>query len=303
MLPARMVGNPAVFKMCSIKEVVVVFPFDPVIPMIRPLRKRLASSISLQTVTPFERADCNSGESAGTPGLGMIKSAPCTNSWRWPPSSRATPTFRNSATAAPSSLSERASVAATRAPRAAQNNAVDTPVLARPTTSTRLFRSSIDADIPIPKLLPQFQSRQRKQCKHQGGNPEADDHLRLAPAQQFEMVMNRRHAENALAPQLERTHLQNDRERFQDKYSADEEKQDLLLDDDGDGPKGAPQRQRADVSHENFRRMRVVPEESQRCAYQRPAKNRELADSGDVLNIEIGGPAKIAADIGKDGES
>src|SRR5438067_10582827 len=44
----------------------------------------------------------------------------------------------------------------------------------------------------------QFQGRQRKQRKHQGGNPEADDHLRFAPAQQFEMVMNRRHAKNAL---------------------------------------------------------------------------------------------------------
>src|SRR5207247_7902138 len=104
------------------------------------------------------------------------------------------------------------------------------------------------------------------------------------------MVMNRRHAKNALAAQLERTHLQNDRERFHDKYSAHEKKQYLLLDDDGDGPERSAQRQRADVSHENLRRMRVVPEETQRRAYQRPTKHRELADSGDVLNIEIRGP-------------
>ena len=74
-LPARMVEHPAVFRMCSISEVVVVLPFEPVIPMSRPLRKRLASSTSLQMMTPLARAICRRGASAGTPGLGMIKSA------------------------------------------------------------------------------------------------------------------------------------------------------------------------------------------------------------------------------------
>src|SRR5439155_1552716 len=39
--PARMVEKPAFFKMCSTKDVVVVFPFEPVIPIRRPPRKRL----------------------------------------------------------------------------------------------------------------------------------------------------------------------------------------------------------------------------------------------------------------------
>src|SRR5260370_15991653 len=68
--PARIVEKPAFFKMCSIKEVVVVFPFEPVIPIKRPSRKRSASSTSLQMVTPFARAACSTGASAGTPGLG-----------------------------------------------------------------------------------------------------------------------------------------------------------------------------------------------------------------------------------------
>ena len=149
MLPARIVENPALRKMCSINDVVVVFPFDPVIPIRRPFRKRLASSTSLQIVTPFARADWRRGASAGTPGLGIIKSAPRMSSCRWPPNSRPTPAFRRGAIESPSSFSDRASVAVTRAPRAAQNNAVASPDLARPTTSTRLFRSSMDADILV----------------------------------------------------------------------------------------------------------------------------------------------------------
>ena len=72
--PARIVEKPAFFKMCSIKEVVVVFPFEPVIPIRHPFRKRSASSTSLQMVTPLARAACSRGASAGTPGLGTIRS-------------------------------------------------------------------------------------------------------------------------------------------------------------------------------------------------------------------------------------
>jgi len=32
-------------------------------------------------------------------------------------------------------------------------------------------------------------------------------------------------------------------------------------------------------------------------------KNGQFSDAGDVLNFEVGGPAKIAADVSEDGES
>src|SRR6266568_2677056 len=305
MLPAKIVENPAVFRMCSMSEVVVVFPLDPVMPTSRPFRKRQASSISLQIVMLFERANRRSGASAGTPGLGMIKSASRTSSSRWPPSSKATPAFCKGTTASPSSFSARVSVAVTCAPRAAQNRAVATPVLARPTTRTRLFRSSMDADIFFSLLnsLPQFQSRQCEQRKNQRGNPEAHDHLGFAPAQQFEMMMNRGHAKNAFPAQLERKNLQNDRQRLHHKDPAHKEQQNLLLDDDRNRSERSAKGQRPDVSHENLRGMRVVPEESQRSAHERAAKNGELADFGDVLNVEIRSPAKVAADVSKYGKS
>src|SRR5271157_6484108 len=154
-----------------------------------------------------------------------------------PPSSNVTPASRSLAGTSPSSPSTRASVAVTIALCLAQKSAVATPVRASPTTSTRILRNSIDPGISSTarpfraRPSPQFQRRQREQREHQRRNPEAHDHLALAPTQQFKMVMDRRHAENSLAAQFERTHLQNHRERFDHENSADEEQQHFLLDD------------------------------------------------------------------------
>src|SRR6266566_6541796 len=301
--PARMVEKPAPFKMCSIKEVVVVFPFEPVIPIKRPSRKRPASSTSLQIVTPSARAACSKEASAGTPGLGTMRSCSRNAFPRWPPSSRLTPAVRSGAIASPISFSVRASVAVTFAPRAAQKSAVATPVLANPTTSTRLPRNSNGFAINLARFfnrsasLPQLQRRQRKQRKNQRGDPKPHDHFRFAPTEQFEMMMNGRHAEDALAAQFERAHLQNHRNSFQYKNAADEKQQDLLLDNDRNHAERPAQRERAHVSHENFRGMRVVPQEAEGRADERATEHRQLPDLGDVLNVEVGRPTVIAADV------
>ena len=109
------------------------------------------------------------------------------------------------------SASGRSSVAVTVAPYPALNNAVTSPVLARPTTRTRLPAKSnpgLNSSSPGFHLArtrpsPQFQCRQRKKREHQRHNPEPHDNFRLAPAQQFKMMMQRRHAEHALPGQLE----------------------------------------------------------------------------------------------------
>src|SRR5713101_613244 len=236
--PARIVEKPAFFKICSIREVVVVFPFEPVIPIKSPCRKRSASSTSLQMVTPSAHAACSNGASAGTPGLGTIKSCSRNVFSRWPPSSRLTPALRSGAIAWPISFSVRASVAVTFEARAAQKSAVATPVLASPTTSTRLPRNSNGFAIYFAKpfnqndSLPQLQRRKREQRKDQRSYPKAHDYFRFAPTKQFKMVMNGRHAEDALAAQLEGTYLQNHGKRLDHKDPANKEKQNLLLNDD-----------------------------------------------------------------------
>src|ERR1700730_13976624 len=237
------------------KEVCVFCPFEPVIPINRPSRKRPASSTSLQIATPFARAACSKGTSAGTPGLGTIRACSRNVFSRWPPSSRLIPAVRSGAIASPISSSVRASVAVTFAPRAPQKSVVATPVLASPTTSTRLPRNSNGFAINLAKFfnrsasLPQLQRRQREQRKNQRGDPKSHDHFRFAPTEQFEMVMDGRHSKNALAAQLERAHLQNHRNGFQHKNAANEEQQNLLLDDDRNHAERPAQRKRPHIAH------------------------------------------------------
>src|SRR5882762_604808 len=145
--------------------------------------------------------------------------------------------------------------------------------------------------------LPQLQCRQRKQGKNQRGDPKPHDHFRFAPTEQFEMVMDGGHAKDALAAQLERTHLQNHGKRFDYEDPADEKEQDFLLDDNGDGAQRSAQRQRANVTHEDFGWMGVVPEKTERSADERAAEYGELANTRNVLNLEIGGPAVVAAHV------
>ena len=56
------------------------------------------------------------------------------------------------------------------------------------------------------------------------------DDLRLRPAELLEMVVDRRHAEDALAGHLERDDLHDDRQRFDNEQAADDDQHNLMLD-------------------------------------------------------------------------
>src|ERR1700730_4706652 len=113
------------------------------------------------------------------------------------------------------------------------------------------------------------------------------------------MMMYRRHSKNTFAAQLERPHLQNNRERFHHKNSADKKQQNFLLDDHRDKSKRPAQRERAYIAHENFRGMGVVPKKTKRSADQRATKNGKFANARNILNFKVSGPAKIAAHVGE----
>src|SRR5438128_264769 len=121
------------------------------------------------------------------------------------------------------------------APCFAQNSEVATPVRARPMTKIFFPRSSnmlpvsylselrgarLNLHAPA-KSSTQLQRRQGEQREDERGNPKPHDDFGFAPTQQFEMVMNRRHAEDAFSAQLERANLKNHAERLDDKNSAD----------------------------------------------------------------------------------
>src|SRR5271157_5208372 len=143
-----------------------------------------------------------------------------------------------------------ASETATRAPCFSRKRALATPDLPSPTTSTRLpLISIIDSSATIvPRFsawLAQLQRGESKECKHQGGDPETHNHLGLTPAQQFEMVVNRRHLENALLAKLVGAHLEDLRQRLNHENAPDKWQQQLLLDDDSHGADRSPEGQRS----------------------------------------------------------
>src|SRR6202521_5340459 len=151
-------------------------------------------------------------------------------------------------------------------------------------------------------LSSQFQGSQCKQRKYQRRNPEAHDHLRLRPAQQFEVMVNRRHLENALLTQLVGTNLQDHRKRLDNENAANERQQQFLLDHDGYGTNRAAQRQRSDSAHEHFRRMRVVPQKSNRGTNHGSAEDSKLTDLRHALQFEVGCKSRVPAEVGENRE-
>src|SRR5438093_12704362 len=93
-------------------------------------------------------------------------------------------------------------------------------------------RSSLRSPLSLPasfasltmgypdRLLAELQRREREQRTHHRDDPEADDDLRLGPAEELEVVMDGRHAEDALAAELEGDHLPDHRERLDDGHPA-----------------------------------------------------------------------------------
>ena len=72
--------------------------------------------------------------------------------------------------------------------------------------------------------------------------------------------------------------LDHDRRRLEHEDAADDDEDELLLDEERDRAERAAERERADVSHEDVGGIRVVPEEAEAGADQRAAEDRQLAD-------------------------
>ena len=143
MFPPTKVRKPEASSISPISEVVVVLPFEPVMPRMGWARNQLANSTSGITRMRRSRALTSSGMSQGTPGLATTKSCTRNVASRWAPSSM--PTLRGIS----SEISDLKfdggfeSVTVTTAPRLARLAAAARPLRARPTTSTRLPARSI----------------------------------------------------------------------------------------------------------------------------------------------------------------
>src|SRR4029077_2922929 len=80
-------------------------------------------------------------------------------------------------------------------------------------------KASKPASISSPRS-PQLQRGEAGQRQHHRDDPEPDHDLRFGPAKLLEMVMDRRHPENAFAGELERHHLHDHGNRFQHEQPA-----------------------------------------------------------------------------------
>src|SRR5882672_3026043 len=229
MLPPTTALKPPAVNMRPASVVVVDFPFVPVIATMRPVSQRDASSTSPITGMPALRAAATCGWVSGTPGLNTIKSALSKVSDRCSPSSRAMPASRRRCSSSVRSSLGRRSVSVTRAPRSASSSAAATPLRAPPTTVTfwpstengRAAPLCAFCSLLLSMSLTQLQRRQAEQREDDSQNQKPGDHFRFAPADQLEVMMERRHLEHALAGHLERCHLDNHRQRFEHEHAAD----------------------------------------------------------------------------------
>ncbi|SST10557.1 Uncharacterised protein [Acinetobacter baumannii] len=116
------------------------------------------------------------------------------------------------------------------------------------------------------------------------------------------MVMDRRHAEDAASGQLEGSDLDHHREGFHDEHPTHDEQHDFLAHDHRDGAQRGAQRQRADVAHEDLRRIGVEPEEAEAGADQRGAEHDQLAGARYVGNQQVLGELHVARQVAEDAQ-
>src|SRR5262249_13749970 len=107
---------------------------------------------------------------------------------------------------------------------------------------------------------PQLQGRQPGERQHHRDDPESDHDLRFGPAELFEMMMQRRHAEDAFSGELEGGALHDHGDGFQHEQPADHRQHDLMLHRDRDCAEHAAERQRTGVAHEDRGRRRIEPQ-------------------------------------------
>ena len=90
------------------------------------------------------------------------------------------------------------------------------------------------------------------------------------------MMMQGRHREHAFARQLERHHLDKDRNGLQHEQTADDRQYQLVFVNHANGAQLTAQRQRTSITHENLGWMTIKPEEAKAGTDKGHHNNAEL---------------------------
>src|SRR5579885_635832 len=187
------------------------------------------------------------------------------------------------AAAAASRRGAASSQAWTRAPPARSACAAASPVRASPSTATSRPSYAVTGTIRSPQL----QGSEARDREDRGDDPEPDDDGGLLPALLLEMMVQRRHAEDALARELVARNLHDHGHGLQHEEAANDRQHDLVLGDDGDHAKRSADRERAGVAHEHHGGRRVEPEKPECRPDHRAAEDRELAGPRHVLDLQV----------------
>ena len=124
--------------------------------------------------------------------------------------------------------------------------------------------------------------REARRGQHAGDDPEAHDHLRLAPALLLEVVVQRRHEEDALLRLLVVEHLDHDGQGLGHEQASDDERHELGLREHGQAAQRHAQRERSGVAHEDVGRERVEPQEADARARERGGEDGGFQQIGTV---------------------
>ena len=110
-------------------------------------------------------------------------------------------------------------------------------------TACSFFQSTRVRDFDSYRALPQLQTCQTDQRQDHRDDPEADDDLGFGPAEFLEMVVDRRHQENALAGHFVVADLDDHREGFHDEETSYDGEDDLVFGGNRDGSERSAQRE------------------------------------------------------------
>ena len=113
------------------------------------------------------------------------------------------------------------------------------------------------------------------------------------------MMMNGRHPEDPLPPVLVRTYLENHRQRLHHKDTADDDQEDLLLGDYRQGAEASAKGERANITHEDFGGVGVVPEKADAGTDQGAADHRQFPGAGHVRNLQVRGEFDVTGNVGE----
>src|SRR5476651_1246642 len=143
---------------------------------------------------------------------------------------------------------------------------------------------------------PQLQGGEADHRQNGSDDPEAEHDGGLGPALLLEVMMQRRHAEDALAGELVGKDLHNHRHGLEHEQPAHDRQHDLVLGDDGDAAQRAADRERPGVTHEDHGGWRVEPQEAETRPDQCREQHREFARARDVMDVEVVGVDEISDD-------